>query len=420
MRAALSQVRRFLFWFHVVLGVSGGLLIMLMSVTGVMLGFERQMIAAIDGTPTVDTAEGLERLPLDALLAGAGVNPADVSSVAVRRRVDQPVLVRFRDREREALALDPYRGDVLVVDGARKGQAFFSGLRRWHRWVGTTGGEWRTRMKAATGAANLGFLLLVLSGIWLWWPRHLTWSSVRPVLWFRRGLSPKARDFNLHNTIGFWSAIPLGLVVASGVFISYQWPERWLDRALGSPEEREAAIAAGNAPAATPARGGGGPAARGDGGDAAGAGNNDSPEVALGTTSTVPSPPSVDALAGPAMQRYPEWQLLTITVPEPGDSTTTVAVAEGNTYRPDLRSTLVLHVDEGRVLETRDYASLSTSRQIRAWVRFGHTGEVFGWFGQLIATIVTAGGAVLVWTGIALSWRRFVRWRARSTAAVAS
>ncbi len=397
MRAALSQLRRFLFWSHVVLGISGGLLIMLMSTTGVMLGFERQMIAAIDGRPTASAPEGSSPLPLDSLLSVAGVKPSEVSTVAVRRQADQPVLVRFRDREREALTLDPYRGDMLVVEGERKGQAFFSGLRRWHRWVGTTGGEWRTRMKAATGAANLGFLLLVLSGIWLWWPKHLTWRSLRSVLWFRRGLSPKARDFNLHNTIGFWSAIPLFFVVASGVFISYQWPGRWLDRALGSPEERAAAIAAASTPAAAPR----------DRTDNAGA-------------AELTTPLSLDALAGPAVTLHPEWQLLTITVPEAGDSTTTVAVAGGNTYRPDLRSTLVMSVNDGRVVETRDYASLSTSRQIRAWVRFGHTGEVFGWFGQLIATIVTAGGAVLVWTGIALSWRRFVRWRARSAAAAAA
>lgn len=394
MRAALSQLRRFLFWSHVVLGLSGGLLILLMSITGVMLGFERQMIAAIDGTPTVAAPDGAARLPLDSLLAAAGVTLAEVRSVAVRRQADQPVLVRFRDREREAVALNPYRGVALVVNGEREGQAFFSGLRRWHRWVGTTGGQWRTRMKAATGAANLGFLLLVLSGIWLWWPKRLTWSSVRSVLWFRRGLSPKARDFNWHNTIGFWSALPLFFVVASGVFISYQWPGRWLDRALGSPQERAAAI------------------------ESAGA-RRDSPADATDDTSELFTPPSVDALASPAMTAYPDWQLLTITVPQAGDSTTTVAVAEGNTYRPDLRSTLVLDVKDASVSETRDYASLSTSRKIRAWVRFGHTGEVFGWLGQLIATVVTAGGAVLVWTGIALSWRRFVRWRARGKGLVA-
>ncbi len=103
-------------------------------------------------------------------------------------------------------------------------------------------------------------------------------------------------------------------------------------------------------------------------------------------------------------------------MPASVDTAVSVAVASGNTYRPDLRSTLTLDRADAGVLVHRDYASLSTARQIRAWVRFGHAGEVFGLFGQTLATLISAGGAVLVWTGIALSWRRFRRWRTRSGA----
>lgn len=395
MSAFLSLIRRVLFWSHLVIGVAAGLLILLMSVTGVMLGFERQMIDAIDGTPTVDPASFTARLPLDTLLARHGIARDEVRSIAVRRADDQSVLIRFRDREREALHVDPFRGDSVTLSSERTGQAFFSGLRRWHRWVGNSGGEWRDRMKAATGAANLGFLLLVLSGLWLWWPKRLTWTSLRKVLWFRQGLSPKARDFNWHNTIGFWSAIPLFLIVASGVFISYDWPGRWLDRALGSPEERAAAATDEES-------------ARGERSGNVGADANERAE---------PPVRAVDAplqqLASAAMTAHPDWQLVTLNVPTAIDSVATVAVAEGNTYRPDLRTTLVMDAASARVVETRDYASLSTSRRIRSWVRYGHTGQVFGWFGQLLATIVTGGGAMLVLTGLALSARRLRKWWAR-------
>jgi uncharacterized iron-regulated membrane protein len=46
-------------------------------------------------------------------------------------------------------------------------------------------------------------------------------------------------------------------------------------------------------------------------------------------------------------------------------------------------------------------------------MRFAHTGEVLGIPGQTIAGLVSAGGVVLVWTGIALTLRRFNAWRAR-------
>ncbi len=46
-------------------------------------------------------------------------------------------------------------------------------------------------------------------------------------------------------------------------------------------------------------------------------------------------------------------------------------------------------------------------------MRFAHTGEVLGIPGQTIAGLVTFGGAVLVWTGIALALRRFRAWLRR-------
>jgi uncharacterized iron-regulated membrane protein len=46
-------------------------------------------------------------------------------------------------------------------------------------------------------------------------------------------------------------------------------------------------------------------------------------------------------------------------------------------------------------------------------MRFAHTGEVLGIPGQTVAGVVTAGGSVLVWTGLALAWRRFRAWRRR-------
>jgi hypothetical protein len=46
-------------------------------------------------------------------------------------------------------------------------------------------------------------------------------------------------------------------------------------------------------------------------------------------------------------------------------------------------------------------------------MRFAHTGEVLGLFGQTVAGVVSAGGVVLVWTGIALALRRLVAWARR-------
>jgi uncharacterized iron-regulated membrane protein len=63
----------------------------------------------------------------------------------------------------------------------------------------------------------------------------------------------------------------------------------------------------------------------------------------------------------------------------------------------------------GQALRRETFASYNLGRQIRSWMRFLHTGEALGWFGQFIAALASLGGAFLVWTGFALSWRRFFR-----------
>ncbi len=385
-----AGVRAVFFWSHLAIGLAAGLLILLMSITGVMLGFERQMIAWIDGAPRVAASEHAA-LPLDSVLTRAGLPRDTVTSIVVRRNAALPVTVRVR--EGAPVHLDPFRGEVLVASGAGKGQTFFSALRRWHRWIGAQGQELRAQMKVVAGVANLVFLALVLSGLYLWWPRHWSWKRLRATTlpqWHHAG---KARDFNWHNSLGFWAAIPLALVIASAAFISFRWPGQWLDVALGNEREKVAAreaLRAADAPLSAPTRARASDAPRQQFDDAA---------LAL--------------LVERAVATRPEWAQLTITLPSGNADAVRVAVAEGNTYRPDLRWTLTMHRESAVIQESTGYADLSLARKIRAWVRFGHTGEVFGITGQIIATLASAVGVLLVWTGFALAWRRLVQWRKR-------
>ena len=73
----------------------------------------------------------------------------------------------------------------------------------------------------------------------------------------------------------------------------------------------------------------------------------------------------------------------------------------------------------GRCRAMGALSSQSAGRRARTWLRFAHTGEVYGLAGQTVAGLVTAGGAVLVLTGIALALRRFLSWRKRARGALA-
>ncbi|MFI5076455.1 MAG: PepSY-associated TM helix domain-containing protein [Vicinamibacteria bacterium] len=378
-----QRIRTVFFWLHLAAGVTAGVVVFIMSATGVLLTFEKQLVYYADTrhislTPPPSAAP----LPLDALLARvrAGGLAGEPSAVAVRRDPAAPVALTIG--QGVVTYADPYSGRLLGRGDAGV-RAFFRGVTDWHRWLAATG-DYRTTGRAVTGAANLAFLFIVLSGAYLWIPRTWAWRAVKQVIWFRGGLPGKARDFNWHNTIGVWSAIPLAIVVASGVVISYPWASNLVYRI------------AGEAP----------PAARGGGAGPEGRRDRDAASAAAPA-------PSLDAAWVTALAYRPAWRAITLRLPATPAPTLAFTIDDGGPGQPQYRGTLTVDRATGAVAKWEGFETGTRGRQLRTVLRFAHTGEVLGLPGQAIAGLVSLGGVVLVYTGFALSYRRFVAWCAR-------
>jgi uncharacterized iron-regulated membrane protein len=377
------SLRTVLFWTHLVAGVIAGIVILVMSVTGVLLTYEKQMVAWAERLPAAAVPQGASRLSIEALLASArAARPAGTpTTVTIKADHRAPVMVAF-GREGQLL-VNPYSGAV-IGEGAATLRAFFRSVTEWHRWLAMSG-EQRATGRAITGAANFLFLILVLSGAYLWLPR--TWTSVqlRAVAWFRGGLRGKARDFNWHNVVGLWSVVPLFIVVVSGVVISYPWAGNLVYRVMG-----EAPPPSGRPPA---------PAGRD-----------------RQARTAVVSDAGLEAVVARATPHVEEWRSIVLRVPEAAQSPVVVTVDHGQPGQPHLRETLTVDRATGRPIRRETFGDAPPGRRARMILRFAHTGEILGLTGQTIAGLVSAGGALLVYTGMALSLRRFVAWRRRNAA----
>jgi uncharacterized iron-regulated membrane protein len=115
----------------------------------------------------------------------------------------------------------------------------------------------------------------------------------------------------------------------------------------------------------------------------------------------------LDELWVQAEQRVADWKSISLRLPSAPDAPVTFTILRGSRGRPDLRAQLTLDRASGEVVTWQPYASQSFGRKARAWMRWLHTGEAGSWPGQTLAGIASAGATVLVWTGFALSWRRF-------------
>jgi uncharacterized iron-regulated membrane protein len=232
----MKVFRRLLFWCHLIVGVTFGVVVLIMSVTGVLLAYQRQITAWADtrGYDTAPPVAGARRLSVDVLLARVReVRPDFVAtSVTMPAGAEANAAVTMSARRGdETLFVNAYTG-VPLGNGSPAVRGFFRGVTDWHRWLALQGDS-RATGRTITGAANFGFFFLVLSGFYLWFPRTWSWQKLRNVIWFRRGLPGKARDFNWHNTIGIWSLVPLFVIVLSGVVMSYPWANGLVYRAVG-------------------------------------------------------------------------------------------------------------------------------------------------------------------------------------------
>ena len=383
MRAA----RRALFWAHLAAGALAGFVIFTMCVTGVLLAFQPQILRFVErDARRAPTSEG-ERLPAGTLLrlaaeASPGASPTSVTVSS--NRSDSAAIAFGRER---TLFLDPVTGAALGSSSAG-GRAFFAKVQDIHRWLAFSE-DTRPAGKAITGAANLLFLGLALSGLYLWWPRLRGIRRISSVGLFQRGLAGKARDFNWHNVLGVWTAIPVIVLTVTGAVISYRWAGDLVYRAFGQ--------------APPPAQGPGG-------------GRRAAPNAGPVTAEDAAA---LDRLWRVAERQSPGWRAITLRVAERGKPVG-FSIEEGRFLNKFARSSLTLDAKTGGISRWEPYAAAGAGRQARSWMRFLHTGESLGFAGQLAAALASLGGSVLAATGIALALRRFQARRARRAASVSN
>ena len=306
----------------------------------------------------------------------------------MRSDSNDPVSFDF-GRERTVL-MNPYTGQMLGEESPRL-RAFFSSVEGWHRWL-AMGGERRPWGRAITGACNLSFLVLVITGPVLWWPKEWNWNNLKKITLFRGGAWGRARDWNWHNVLGFWCAVPLLLIVVTGVVMSYPWANNLLYRMTGNtPPPAQAASQ--------------GPAERG-------AGQGRRPDQSAHKTE-VAHFEGLDKAFARASEEVPDWTTISLRLPGNTTSPLTLSIDRGDGGRPDLRAQLTLDPVSGQMVRWEPFSSYNSGRQLRAWARFTHTGEAGGWLGETLAVIASAGASLLVFTGLSLGIRRLLAWKGR-------
>jgi sulfite reductase (NADPH) flavoprotein alpha-component len=246
------MTQQILFQVHWFLGITAGIVLAVMGVSGAMLSYEDEIMAALSAGVVTIKPSGARRLSLDAIIARASAqrDGLAVTSLTMEARPDRAHLVSFAPQlgqkgRGESSYVDPHDGRLL---GKATGQDLFRFVTSLHRWLALPeGGNGIGRQ--ITGFSALALIYFALSGLYLRWPRKpLDWRA-----WLVLDLRKSGRNLYraLHAVIGGWVLVFYLLSALTGLWWSYDWYRQGVLHALtgqGSKEQREETKPDGAAP----------------------------------------------------------------------------------------------------------------------------------------------------------------------------
>ncbi|MHC8301807.1 PepSY domain-containing protein [Pseudomonas sp. ZS1P83] len=342
------MLKKTLFQLHWFFGISAGLVLALMGITGATVSFQDEILRALNPSvlqvekqvagvlPPVELVEKIE-----------GASGKKVAMLWVETDSGNAARVSFTqppgERRGEMRYFDPYTAEFM---GDATGQDFFGLMLQLHRFLamGDTG-------RQITGACTLILVFFCLSGLYLRWPRQ--WKSWRA--WLTLDWKKKGRSFNwdLHSVAGTWCLVFYLLAALTGLSWSYEWYNKGLTQLLSDSPQNERV------------RGGRGPA----------------PSGPAPTADYAAMWSSLYSAAGPALSAY------NIRMPPVAGQPATVFYLLSSSPHDRAQNQISLDPVSGIVKRHDRYSDKSLKAQLLTSIYALHVGSYFGIVGRIILTI---------------------------------
>lgn len=224
-------------WFkvHWFLGITAGIILLIIGTTGAILSFEKEIMKLINSDSYyVKVVEGEERLSTKELLEKfQNSNPnAKINSISFSSEATSSTVITIQGEGENARRginkyVNPYTAEVLPD---LVGKEFFLFVFKLHRWLAFPQ-EIREIGKQTVAISTISLIILIISAIVVYWGRikHAFFKS------FTFKFKHKGRAFlsTMHSAIGMW-VIPFYLLASlTGLYWSYDWYNNMLYKVAG-------------------------------------------------------------------------------------------------------------------------------------------------------------------------------------------
>lgn len=207
-----SPLRQIFFTLHLWLGLASGIVVTILCFTGFLLALHPPVQQWLNRDLAVSKSGAISQIEADRFVRTI-LESEKRKFNAIEFPADDDGTWKFREG-RDTVYADPATGESL--GSARP--LFPDGYRivfRLHRWLLLDDSLGRP----ITGAATLIFLLVTLSGLYLWFDKCR--KNFTRGLSFKSGVGWKRLNYDAHLVFGIYTLIPVLIMALSGLFWSY-------------------------------------------------------------------------------------------------------------------------------------------------------------------------------------------------------
>lgn len=228
------MAKKLFLWLHRWLGLIAGTIVLISSLTGCIYVFSDELKEIVYKDRLFINAPEAEVLPLSVLKNSAQqalgpsykitrgeISPERGRSWIFRAYAVNPKGIGYWNYYKYyyRVYINPHNGEIIHIENSRS--EFFQLVLSLHRnlllgdWIGNP----------VVGCAVIAFVLILISGLVLWWPKEWRRKKLKKNFLVKWEASRKRLTYDLHKVLGFYILAPMLITALTGLVFCFEWAD---------------------------------------------------------------------------------------------------------------------------------------------------------------------------------------------------
>jgi uncharacterized iron-regulated membrane protein len=222
----MGKIKAFIYWLHLWLGLSTGIIVFIISITGSIYTFKNEIKDALEPWRFIE-ASNSNYAPPSQLIATAkayvpGAEPTGLTFDGKKRAAAVGFWIPNNGHmDFKVVFLNPYTAAFIKLQEplAKGNFNFFEFIEKGHTrlWLPENIG------KPVVGVSVIIFVLMLISGLIIWWPNQWTLTNLKRRLSVNFSANFKLLKYDLHHSLGMYVLLFAIIIALTGLTWSFSW-----------------------------------------------------------------------------------------------------------------------------------------------------------------------------------------------------